>query len=315
MSIIGWINESVPGGVNTRLGQLLDVAYNIEYGGECSEQSALNLLYLMGYSGQGQLRLFGPSNEKYHVRGGNDLIVTRMAEQLSGQIQTGRELVAIRQTAAGGYTLTFRSGRSLQDVSVDKVVLALPFSVMRNSVDFSQAGFNAVKQIAIREQGMGTNAKFHLQFTERLWDRMGCNGDTFSDLGYQNTWHVTRGQPGVGGILNNYTGGNVGASYGGVQVSQLADRVLNQLDVVMPGIKSRWNGKATLHHWPTNPWTRGSYSYWRVGQYTRFAGAEGERSGHCHFCGEHTSIDFQGYLNGAVETGERVSNEILGDMK
>ena len=55
MSIVDWINESVPGGIDSRLGQLLDIAYNIEYGAESSEQSSLNLLYLLGYSGTGQL--------------------------------------------------------------------------------------------------------------------------------------------------------------------------------------------------------------------------------------------------------------------
>jgi monoamine oxidase len=39
------------------------------------------------------------------------------------------------------------------------------------------------------------------------------------------------------------------------------------------------------------------------------------RQGNCHFCGEHTSTDFQGYLNGAVETGQRVVDDILGDLK
>jgi monoamine oxidase len=52
-----------------------------------------------------------------------------------------------------------------------------------------------------------------------------------------------------------------------------------------------------------------------VGQYTAFAGIEGRREGNAHFCGEHTSIDFQGYLNGAVETGERAAAEIAADLK
>ena len=47
MSISDWINESVPGGIDSRLGRLLDVAYNIEYGAECDQQSALSLLYLL----------------------------------------------------------------------------------------------------------------------------------------------------------------------------------------------------------------------------------------------------------------------------
>jgi monoamine oxidase len=52
-----------------------------------------------------------------------------------------------------------------------------------------------------------------------------------------------------------------------------------------------------------------------VGQYTRFAGIEGVPEENAHFCGEHTSIDSQGYLNGAVETGERVAKEITADLR
>src|SRR5262249_9613352 len=80
MSVVDWIDESVPGGINSKLGQLLDVAYNIEFGAESKDQSSLNLIYLLGYSGQGQMRIFGRSNEKYHVRGGNDQIAQGLAD-------------------------------------------------------------------------------------------------------------------------------------------------------------------------------------------------------------------------------------------
>ena len=46
-----------------------------------------------------------------------------------------------------------------------------------------------------------------------------------------------------------------------------------------------------------------------------FGGVEGERSGNCHFAGEHTSSTSRVYLNGAIETGERAAVEILGDLK
>src|SRR5215208_4001038 len=106
MTVTEWIEESVPGGIASRFGQLLDVAYNIEFGAECTDQSALNLIYLLGYVGQGQLRLFGKSNEKYHVRGGNDQLVQAMATALGDQITRGSELVAIARTAGGRFTLT-----------------------------------------------------------------------------------------------------------------------------------------------------------------------------------------------------------------
>jgi monoamine oxidase len=315
MSIVDWIELHVPGGLASKLGQLLDVAYNIEYGAESSEQSSLNMLYLLGYVGPGQFRIFGKSNEKFHVRGGNDGIVARLADRLAGQIETGRELVAIRRTAAGGYTLTFRSGSGTTSVAADHVVLALPFSIMRASVDWSRAGFGDVKATAIRELAMGTNSKLHVQFTDRHWRGLGSNGETYSDRGYQSTWEVTRSQAGTAGILVDYTGGTIGAGFGQGTPTSRAQQFLTQLEPVLPGISAKWNGRATVDFWKGDEWARGSYSYWKVGQYTRFGGVEGERSGNCHFAGEHTSIESQGYLNGAVETGERAAAEILADLK
>jgi monoamine oxidase len=315
MSIVDWINETFVGGMSSRIGQLLDIAYNIEYGAESSQQSSLNLLYLLGYRGQGQFRVFGESNEKYHVVGGNDQITDRLADRLAGQITTGSELVAVKRNPAGSYTLTFRQGSATKSVTADKVVLALPFSILRSSVDLSKAGFEPLKLIAIRELGMGTNSKLHVQFSSRFWRSQGLNGETFSDTGYQNTWEVSRAQAGKSGILVNYTGGIIGASFGSGTPASRATQFLGQIEPVLPGAKNAWNGKAAVDFWPGYQWTKGSYSYWKVGQYQRFAGMEGRRQGNCLFAGEHTSIDFQGYLNGAVESGERVTAEILGDLK
>src|SRR4051794_28635827 len=125
MSITQWIANYVPGGAASKLGQLLDVAYNIEYGAECSQQSSLNMLYLLGYSGQGNLRIFGPSNEKYHVRGGNDQMAAGLAARLSGQITLGSQLVALKQgTAAGTWVVSLKQGSTTRDVTADHVVLA-----------------------------------------------------------------------------------------------------------------------------------------------------------------------------------------------
>ena len=198
MSITDWIQAYVPGGTKSKLGQLLDVAYNIEYGAECNVQSSLNMLYLLGFSGQGQLRIFGPSNEKYHVRGGNDQISTRLAEALQSQINRNTALTAISRNSDGSYRLSFRSGESTSMVSADRVVLALPFSILR-TVDYSKAGFEPLKNTAIQELGMGTNSKLHVQFKDRYWNGLGCQGETYADTGYQNTWEVTRAQPGAAG--------------------------------------------------------------------------------------------------------------------
>lgn len=114
--------------------------------------------------------------------------------------------------------------------------------------------------------------------------------------------------------MADYTGGEIGTGFNVGTPTTRAKMFLEQVEPVLPGISSKWNGKATVDFWPAFQWTRGSYSFWKVGQYTKFAGIEGKREGNCHFAGEHTSIEYQGYLNGAVESGERAADEIIQDL-
>jgi monoamine oxidase len=318
MSIIDWLDETVPnGGSESNLGRVLDIAYNIEYGAECSEQSSLNLLYLLGYRGQGQFRIFGASNEKYRVRGGNDQVPLALESLLVKDVNKNHVLTAIRQNSGGSFTLTFAGGATTRTTTVDHVVLAIPFSMLR-SVNYSKAGFEPLKVTAIKELPMGTNSKLHVQFKDRFWYGAKNNGNTYADTGYQSTWEVTRAQAGGKGILVDYTGGKIGASFGSGTPEERAQQFIAQLSPLFPGIDitaHRGGNAPTVDFWADYPWTKGSYSYWKVGQYTKFSGMEKERQGNCHFAGEHTSQDFQGYLNGAVETGARAAGEILGDLK
>jgi monoamine oxidase len=234
---------------------------------------------------------------------------------LGSQIITDRSLVALRQNPDGTYTLTFQVVDQFTDVTADRVVLALPFSMLKNSVDLTQAGFSELKMISIQELAMGSNSKLHLQFNARSWAPLRCNGETYSDRGYQASWEVTRAQPGPAGILVNYTGGLAADAFATGTPEEHAVEFLTQIEPVLPGLSSQWNGLATIDWWAGNPYSLGSYSYWQVGQYTRFAGIEREPQAGVHFCGEHTSIDAQGYLEGAVETGERAADEIISALR
>ena len=122
------------------------------------------------------------------------------------------------------------------------------------------------------------------------------------------------------------TGGGDGASYSGASspyASLATDSavrpyvldLLPQLDVIWPVIGMHWIGRATLSAPWRDPHLKGSYACWLVGQYTLFAGYERRRQGRCHFAGEHCSINFQGYMEGAAEEGRRAANEILADIK
>ncbi len=83
---------------------------------------------------------------------------------------------------------------------------------------------------------------------------------------------------------------------------------------MFPGVPATYDGRAVLDYWTGRPFTRGSYAYYRVGQMTSFAGVEGKPSGNCHFAGEHTSYTYQGYMEGAVKSGERAAMEIVAGL-
>jgi monoamine oxidase len=323
-SIYEWIETRVPGGHRSRLGTALDVAYNTEYGALTTNQSALNLVYLLGFqpdtTSPSSFPIYGTSDERFHLVGGNEQLPGAIAASLRGTVQLNTSLTSIALNRDGTYTLTLSSGGRSSATVADQVILALPFSVLRG-IDYSRAGFNQVKQTAISQLGYGANGKLHLQFQNRLWNQPGpwgiSTGSNYVDTGSQSGWDVTRSQPGSTGILVDYTGvandGNVGEANADNQadLEWLAQRFLRQIEPVYPGITRQWNGRVTLDYPMTNPYLLGSYSYWKVGQYTQFSGAEREPSGNCHFAGEHCSILFQGFMEGGAEEGQRAADEIL----
>ena len=336
MSLYEWIESRVPGGHTSSMGQLLDVAYNIEYGNVTTQQSSLNLVYLLGFSPvPGNFSIFGASDERYHIVGGNERLPQAVAAALaSGTVQLNTALSGITRNADGTFTLTLKSGSVTTTKTFDRVIMAIPFSVLRTILGsnraYRAAGFDSLKQTAITQLGYGKNAKLQLQFDTRYWNMSGPwgigNGATYSDTGYQNTWDVTRAQDGTRGILVDYTGGGVPlASFSGdasdpTVAARFARTFLSQLEPVFPGISEHWNGRATLDVPLNNPYLLGSYSYWKVGQYTQFSGYEKARqpdptTGKCHFAGEHCSQDFQGFMEGGASEGARAAGEILSDYK
>jgi len=324
MSVYQWIESRVPGGHKSALGQLLDVAYVTEYGADTRDQSALNLVYLLGYQPTSDsLDVFGESDEAFHIRGGNQQLPVAIANSLS-DVVVGHSLTRLAKTSGGRYSVTFaRSGRSSLEVIADFVVLALPFAVLRD-IDTSKAGFDPLKKKAIQQLGAGHNGKTHVQFSHRFWNQRGAwpgisNGSSYSDTGYQSSWDSTRAQKGTSGILVFYSGGSSTDALSSAQgyatnkdaaVAADVKLALKRAERVFPGATCEYNGFATESVPHRSPLLKCSYAYFKVGQYLEFAGYEGATQGGVLFCGEHTSQDFQGFMEGGASEGKRAAREL-----
>ena len=322
MTVYDWITNYVPGGHSSQLGTLLNAAYNEEYGAETTGQSALNLIYLLGYkAGPGTWSIYGASDERYHIAGGNSNLPVAIANALpAASIHLGSAMTAIAVNSDGSISVSFGKGKT---VTADHVILCMSFAVLR-TLNYSKAGFDTLKQTAITQLGSGRNAKLNLQFNSRPWNASGSTGSLYSDQPFQSAWEATRGQSGTTGILVEYPGASVAQSIGqstpytttatNRQVTTYANQFLSQIEPIFPGITAQWNGKAMLSTPFTDPNLLCSYSYWKPGQYTGFSGYEGMRQGNIHFAGEHCSTSFQGFMEGGASEGVRAANEILTNL-
>ena len=329
MSVAEWIDSRLAGGRKSSIGALIDVAYAIENGADTTDQSALNLVYMLSGNKQTQagngFGVLGGSDEGYHIRGGNQQLPARIARNLQSRVELGMRLTSIARESDGAYALAFEGAPK---VTADLVILSLPFAILRN-IDTGGAGFDALKNTAIQELGRGRNGKLQLQFFSRYWREPGPwpgrgNGLSYTDEGYQNTWEASRRQSGAAGILNNYTGGSVTAAKetkrpfataADANVQQDAKAFLGGLEEVFPGGTTKWNGRAASSLPALDPHLGLSYSYWRVGQYTSFAGYEKARQGNVFFAGEHCSLEYQGFMEGGAAEGARAAKEILAQLR
>jgi len=311
-----WIDAEIEGGMAGRLGKVMYTAVTTEYGGEAADLPALALIYLLGWNPRREIEVAG-TDEAFHIVGGSDLVATRMAERLpADSITSGAALEAVRDLGGGSYRCTFRSDASVFDVTADHVVLALPFTKLRE-VDLDGTEISEIKKRAIKELGMGLSSKLHLQFSSKPWLDVNRSGFALTEGdSFQMVWDETYTSTASSGILVNYTGGNRSVErvtdFSGAAPSDLVTEMLQAIEPLFPGSTTAFNGKAWRDHWIASPWHYGSYSYLRRGQHTGFSGIEPVPEGNLHFCGEHTSIEFRGFMEGAARSGSRAAREILG---
>ena len=303
-----FLEATVPGGAESLLGLALQGYLASEFGLDPAELAATSVLYLL----EGNAADEDGSDERFHVAGGNDQVARRLAGRLApGAVELDAPMEALWHRD-DGYGLEIAG---VGEVHADQVVLALPFTTLRET-DVDDAGLSLLKLEAIRELGMATNAKVLLQFTRRPGEYGRWSGNLATDHPFQYTWDTSLTQDGASGLVTIYSGGADGADLGipgvyGPAPENVVGETLDVLERAAPGIRTGFNGRALAYDWTADPWARGSYAAFLPGQTVRFATELKRPEGGIHFAGEHTSVAFQGFLEGAVESGERAAREVL----
>jgi monoamine oxidase len=302
--------------------------------------SALNLIYLLGWNtrNSGGLPLAG-TDERLHVVGGNDLIVTRMAEQLpEGSIELNKKLVAISGPYGGPFTLEFADGTTTPEKNkIDVLVMALPHNLVKE-IDIDpriKTGFGEKKLMGFEStENVSDNGKVMMEFSDRHWDRpeiideqlvqQAARAYSFSNPngrrnwdGFISTWEGDPGHPSTRGVLVNYNGGKEARTLKsrnlhGPAAEQDVKRVLAQAEQIWPGISEKYLGKALVSNWIDDPLAKSAFTSPSVGTMTSWWGAQWESNlaSKFLFAGEAYDEEYWSYMNGAILSGERIALEI-----
>jgi monoamine oxidase len=289
---------------------LLHVAYLVEFGIDTDQQSALNLIDMVGLDTKNGFKIFGESDEAYRIRGGSSALITALQARLGAITQRMRWSLTRIAPADSGVALAFETPKGGVEARHDAVVLALPFTRLRTVGGLDALGLEPEQLRAIREMAYGDHGKLMVSTTSRPWRHVAgfpapSSGAFYADTGMQSLWETSRTQPGARGVLTNLLANR--------QETGALATLTASLRALSPAIADSLDGKRAAMFWARYPFTLGSYAGARVGQYTTIFenAAAPALDGRIQFAGEHTSVDFLGYMNGAVETGERAAKALL----
>ena len=144
--------------------------------------------------------MFGESDEAFRIAGGSSTLTDALAARVGeGPLRPRHALVSIARTEAG-VRLGFNTPAGRVNREHARVILALPFTVLRDVSGIDALGLEEEQTRAIAEIGYGDNAKLMLSTNARPWqtqDWPAPSAGVFYSDAFQLAWETSRGQPGA----------------------------------------------------------------------------------------------------------------------
>jgi monoamine oxidase len=244
-------------------------------------------------------------DDMFRIPGGNDRLAIGMAKRLRGSLLQESTVRRVVQRPDGvTVTIEDRAGRR-SELAADYFVCALPAGTARDVV--FEPGLPEPQREAIAHLRYGCATRLLLQFDRRFWTKRGRPIAFGSDLPTGAVWDGNEQQKGPRGILSFVAGGRASSALQEILAREGEAGVIRRIE---------WLGKpSTLLAskrvvWENDPWAQGGYAYFDPCFDPLWRAWLARPAGRIVFAGEHTSIKFQGYLNGAIESGLRAAAEI-----
>ena len=233
------------------------------------------------------------------VKGGNDNLPKAFAARLRDKVHYNSPVVKLEQDEKSA-RVTFMQKGARQSMTADRVLCALPFSVLRN-VELP-ANFSERKLQVIRNLGYASVSRVYLQTKKRSWEEKGLNGFAITNDAVE-IWQPTWNQPGPRGILMTYNRPGQAERIAAMKPEERINSTLTQLGEWFPGLQENFERGASWC-WAEEEWSRGAWAF--AGRDLQVASAP---EGRVHFAGEHLSVFFS-WMQGALDSGARAVKQI-----
>ncbi len=213
-----------------------------------------------------------------------------------------------------------------------QVLVSVPLSILqipvggKGGIEFSPA-LPPEKSAALNKLEMGKVIRLVLRFRDRFWDSMTPSSTqrrTLSDMGFLfsddewfPTWWTTL--PAREPVITGWAPFRCAERLSGRDRSFVVDRGLRTLSQLLgmnlPGLEERLVG-AYFHDWQGDPFSRGAYSYGKVGADGAQEALAKPVDNTLFFAGEATaSPGSNGTVHGAIASGYRAAREILSGRR
>ena len=252
-----------------------------------------------------QFAVTGPPGGLYRLEGGADRLAQALAKPLGDRLRLKTELVALSHRGKV-VRASLKHNRTLAQVNCDYAILALPATLLRR-VPITPA-LPAQQHEAVARLKYGRATRTLLQFSKRFWRADGRPRAFGSPLPFGAAWDGNEEQRGRAGILSLLAGGGASDATQAIVAKHGPQGLADSLDWL--GSKDSELLASRQFVWEQDPYARGGYAFFDPDFDPSLRAWLSRPAGRLFFAGEHTSIRWQGYMNGAIESGRRAAAEV-----
>lgn len=293
---------------------LLELGFSSVFAAEPRDISLLFAVFYIAAAGNSEnvgtferlINTAGGAQDSRFVNGSQQ-VSQRVASQLGNRVVLRNPVRKIRQEAKRVRITTDRG-----DYRAKQVIVALP-PTLAGRIDYSPA-LPFMRDQLTQRVPMGTVIKVQAVYDEPFWRKDGLAGYANGDvdpvrLVFDNT--PVGGSPGV---LIGFIEGEGGRQYGQKPPAEREAAVLNSFAAYF-GERARKPVRYIEMAWASEEFTRGCYvGFTPPGVLTSYGAFLRKPVDRIHWAGTETAGYWNGYMDGAVRSGERAAAEVLAAL-